>query len=126
VPLAPANRGASSLAGSPDLSAAAPTGEADVQTGLPSSRLASRSLNAENEVMQTRSQEAVLRISSASGLAASPALTSMLNRTSGQAPRRSSSSGIGSVPPIRAAATSRAGREAIAPARSVTRSRVLS
>ena len=36
-------------------------------------------------------------------------LTSMLNRTSGHAPSRSSSSGIGSVPPIRAAATSRCG-----------------
>ncbi len=91
-------RGREHPPGQPDRSAAAPTGEVAMQTGRSSSRLVALSLAAENEVMQTRSQAPVLRIRSASGRAAGASLTSMLNRTSGQAPRRSSSSGIGSVP----------------------------
>ena len=78
-----------------------------MHTGRSSARRAARSLRAENEVTQTRSQAPVRRSTAASGAIAGASLRSMLNRTSGQAPSRSSSSGIGSVPSISAVATVR-------------------
>jgi len=97
-----------------------------MQTGRGSLRRTARSRRAENEVMQTRSHAAVRASTLTSGRTAGLSLTSMLNRTSGQAPSRSSSRGIGSVPPMRAAETSLSGSRAIRPVRSVTRSSVRS
>jgi hypothetical protein len=76
--------------------------------------------------MQTRSQAAVLASTSTSGLITGESLTSMLNRTSGQAVSSSASTGTGSVPPILAAATCSKLSSAIRPVASVTRSRLLS
>ena len=78
-----------------------------MQTGRSSTRRAARSRLAENEVTHTRSQAPVRRSTPASGPIAEASFRSMLNRTSGHAASRSSSSGMGSVPPIRAWATSR-------------------
>ncbi len=103
-----------------------PAGEQAMQTGRPSTRRAARSRPAENEQMQTRSQAAVRRSTAASGRTAAASLMSMLKRASGQAPIRSSISGIGSVPQILAAATSRCGSVAISPGRPVSRSSALS
>ena len=97
-----------------------------VHTGRRSARRVARSRRAENDVMQTRSQAAVRRSTPASGPTAGESLTSMLNRACGQAPSRSSSRGMGSVPAIRAAATVLCGRAPIRPVASVTRSSVLS
>ncbi len=72
-----------------------------------STRRAARSLLAENDVTQTRSQAPVRRSTTASGSIAGASFRSTLNRTSGQAPSRSSSSGIGSLPLISAVARSR-------------------
>ena len=78
-----------------------------MQTCRSNTRRAARSLLAENEVTHTRSQAPVRRSTAASGSTAGASFRSILNRTSGQAPSRSSSNGIGSVPSISAAATSR-------------------
>ena len=77
-----------------------------MHTGRSSARLVARSLLAEKETTQTRSQALVRRSTRASGAIAGASFTSMLNRTSGQAPSTSSSTGIGSVPPMRAPAIS--------------------
>ena len=87
--------------------AAIAAGEVAMHTGRSSSPRAARSLAPENEVTQTRSQAPVRRSTSASSAIPGSSLRSMLKRTSGQAPSRSSISGIGSEPAIRSAATSR-------------------
>ena len=87
-------------------SAAIPAGDSAMQTGRSSRTRAACSRRAENEVTHTRSQARVRRSTSIMGRIAGTSFRSMLNRSSGQAPRRSSISGIGSVPPIRAAVTS--------------------
>ncbi len=94
-----------------------------MQTCRSNTRRAARSLLAENEVTQTRSQAPVRRSTALSGSTAGASFRSMLNRTSGQAPSRSSSTGIGSVPSISAAATSRCLILATRPGRPVTRAR---
>ena len=73
--------------------------------------------------MQTRSHAPVRLSTPASGSTVPASLRSMLNRRSGNVPRTSSSSGIGSVPPTRAADTSRQGSLLTRPARSVARLR---
>ena len=77
-----------------------------MQTGRPRARRVARSRLAENDTTHTRSQALVRRSTSGSGAIAGTSFTSRLNRTSGQAASRSSSSGIGSVPSIRAADSS--------------------
>ena len=77
-----------------------------MHTGRSSSTRAACSRRAENEVTHTRSQAPVRRSTSIIGRMASTSFRSTLNLRSGQAVIRSSMSGIGSVPPIRAPATS--------------------
>ena len=69
--------------------------------------------------MQTRSHAFTRATIRTSGPMAGSSFTSMLNLVSGKAASRSSSSGMGSRPLIRAAATSRCGIRAIRPDRSV-------
>jgi H+/gluconate symporter-like permease len=97
-----------------------------MQTGRSRSARAACSLRAENDVTHTLSQARVRRSTSIMGLMAGTSFRSMLNRSPGQALIRSSISGIGSVPLIRAAAISRYCIRAIRPVRSVARSRVRS
>lgn len=97
-----------------------------MHTGRDSARRAAASLLEENEQMHTRSQAPVRRNAPASGATTGASFTSRLNRASGQAVSRSSSSGMGSRPPMRAVATSRQGSWEMRPVRSVARSRVLS
>ena len=97
-----------------------------MHTGRPRARRVARSRLAEKETTQTRSQALVRRSTSASGAIAGTSFTSRLNRTSGQAASRSSSTGIGSVPPMRAAASPRGSAGAPGPAWPETRSSVLS
>ena len=87
-----------------------------MHTGRSSARRAARSLLAEKETTQTRSHALVRRSTRASGATAGASFTSMLNRTSGQAASRSSSTGIGSVPPMRAPAMSLSASRRPAPA----------
>ncbi len=93
-----------------------------MQTCRSKMRRAARSLLAENDTTQTLSQAAVLRSTFARGRTAGESFRSMLNRASGQAARRSSSTGMGSVPPIRALDSSRCVIRAIRPVLLVTRS----
>ena len=102
-----AHRAATIWCGTPSSITPIPAGEVDMQTGRDMARRAAASRWAENEVTHTRSQAAVRSSTSASGRTAGTSLISTLNRMSGQAVSRSSKSGIGSVPPIRAAATRR-------------------
>jgi len=97
-----------------------------MQTGWSSTRRALHSRAAENEQIQTRSQALVRRRTWTSGAITGPSLISMLKRTSGQAASRSASTGMGSVPPIRAVAISASGSRDTRPGRPVTRSRVRS
>ena len=78
-----------------------------MQTGRSSSLRAARSRAPENEVTHTRSHALVRRSTPGSSGIPASSLRSMLNRTSGHAPSRSSISGIGSEPATRKAATSR-------------------
>ena len=112
--------------GPPNLTTAAPSGEAAMHTGRSSARRGARSLLAENENTQTRSQALGRRSTRARGAMAGASFTSMLKRTPGQAPSRSSSTGIGSVPSMRAPAMSRWFRREIRPGCPVTRSSVRS
>ena len=97
-----------------------------MHTGRPSARRVARSLLAEKETTQTRSQALVRRSTPASGAIAGASFTSMLNRTSGHAASTSSSTGIGSVPPMRAPAISLRVSRHTRPGRPVTRSSVRS
>ena len=76
-----------------------------MQTGWSSSLRAIRSRAPENEVTHTRSQAPVRRSTSGSSRIPASSLRSMLKRRSGQAPSRSSISGIGSEPATRKRAT---------------------
>ena len=73
--------------------------------------------------MQTRSHASVRFSTPASGAMVPASLRSMLNRSSGNVPRTSSSSGIEAVPLTRAADTSRQGSLRTCPVRSVARLR---
>ena len=86
-------------------------------TGRSSRPRAVRSRWPENEVTQTRSQAPVRRSTSGSSEIPGTSFRSMLKRTSGQAPSRSSISGIGSAPPMRRAVTSWKVRALIGPVR---------
>ena len=87
--------------------AAIAPGEVVMQTGWSSSLRAVRSRAPEKEVTHTRSHAPVRRSTPGSSGIPASSLRSMLKRTPGQAPSRSSISGIGSVPATRSAATSR-------------------
>ena len=91
-----------------------------------SRRSTARRRASENDATHTRSHDRVRLTASTSGPTAPATLTSTLSRTSGQVPSTSSSSGTGSVPPMRAVRTTSHGSRATAPVPSVTRSRTSS
>ena len=78
-----------------------------MHTGRSNSPRAARSGLPENEVTHTRSHAPVRRSTPASSAMPGSSLRSMLKRAPGQAPSRSSISGIGSDPATRSALTSR-------------------
>src|SRR5262249_5106658 len=77
----------------PSRTIAVPNGDAAMHTGRPRARRVARSRLAENDARQTRSQAFVRRSTSGSGAIAGASFTSRLNRTSGHAASRSSSTG---------------------------------
>lgn len=99
---------------------------AEVATGRVSLMTAASRRWSEKLVTQTRSWALVRSRTCTSGTIAPGVLMSMLTRTSGNAPRSSSSCGTGSCPAMRARETSRQDSSGMAPRRSVTRSRVSS
>ncbi len=92
------------------------------QIGRSRERCAASRRAPENDVTQTRSQEAVRLSTLASGPIVPSSFRSMLKRSPGNVPIRSSSSGISSVPCTRAADTSFQVSLLTWPVRSVTRS----
>ena len=85
-----------------------------------------RSRPAENEQTHTRFHAFVRRSTAGSGAIAATSFTSRLNRTSGHAPSRSSSRGIGSLPSMSALESCAWVSWDTRPGTPVTRSRVRS